>query len=281
MPETSLQPYTHAHRLLDGGSVAFECSQDADFWPWLALHPFDPIVVQTVNYWASVECGAARGTFDPNKWSALVQTEWTCGAEGAGHAARGISEVIGDADNPRFQMTFFDADGALVYKMGGKGVVFHNRDFEGWRAKAKAELAARVPVADFEYAPHETTGMRAQWQSFLSPLVEGETVSAHALITKENGLPPAHPYLSGSGDHVNATHLADIGRQFAQAVRGGQPRSIIGGEMSFKHYVELGRPFDIALAKEGMAEGGSSDEAVSMNVSQAGRFCAAITLKMR
>ena len=272
MPGPALHPYTHSHQVGGDGSVAFRCSQDTERWPWLALPPFDPIVVQTINYWASVECGAARGTFDPTKWSALTEMDWTCGAEGVGHAARGSYEVTGDEGNSRFHLRFFDADDAPVCQINGKGVAFRNRDFEGWRAKAKAELAERLPVGDFAYAPHETTGMRAQWQSFLSPLTRGST-QARALITRENGFPPAHLYHSGSGDHVNANHLADVARQFAQALRGGKPLAITGGAMTFKRYVELGRPFDIALAEDGLSEGN-----VTMNVTQAGIFCSAITM---
>lgn len=276
MPGVAAKPYTTAHDVRDDGTVTFLCSQNVEHWPWLALDPHDPIVVQTVNYWASVECGAARGTFDPNKWSALTLSEWKCGDAGAGHPARGMYEVLGDEDRPGFQITFFNADGALIYRIIGKGVVFHNRDFEGWRAKAKAELAERAPVFDFAYAPCAATGMPTQWQSFLSALSQRETLSAQALITAANGFRPAHLYHSGSGDHVNANHLADISRQFAQAVLGGRPLSITGGDMTFKRYVELGQPFDIALAENGLSDGRTS-----MTVSQAGQFCSAITVAWR
>lgn len=276
MPEASAKPYTFAHCPHDDGSVTFQCSQDAGAWPWLALDPHDPIVVQTINYWTSVECGAARGTYDPSIWSALVWMDWTCGAQGVGHATYGTYETVGDEGDSRFQMTFLDAEDALVYRISGKGVVFHTRDFEGWRAKAKAALAEQLPAGDFTYAPHAETGMPSQWQSFLSPLTQGDTPSARALITLENGLPPAHPYLSGSGDHVNSTHLADVARQFSQALYGGKPLSIAGGEMTFARYVELDRPFDIALAEEVQSDG-----QLAMNVSQAGNLCSAITLRFR
>lgn len=274
MPGIASASFTHSHLVRDDDCLAFQCSQDVGTWPWLALPPFDPIVVQAINYWASVECGTARGSFDPNKWSALTHMDWECGTESSGHAVRGAYEASGDDDNAHFHMRFFDADDALVYRMSGKGVVFHNRDFEGWRAKAKAEMAERSAVGDFAYAPHEVTGMPSQWQSFLSRIKEGEAPSAQALMTRENSFMPNHLYHGGSGDHVNSNQLADVARQFEQALHGGAPLVFIGGEMTFKRYVELDWPFDIEVAEAGL-----SDEKVAMNVSQAGNFCSSITLE--
>ena len=273
MPGIAPVSYTHSHQFLDGGALAFQCSQDMDAWPWLALPPFDPIVVQSINYWASVECGTARGTFDPNKWSALTQMDWEWGAESSGHAVHGSYEVIGDDANSHFHMRFFDADNALVYRMSGKGVVFQNRDFEGWRARAKAEIAERCSVGDFTYAHHEATGMPSQWQSFLSHINEGDRLSVQALMTRENSFMPNHIYHGGSGDHVNSNQLADVARQFAQALHGGTPIIITSGEMTFQRYVELERPFDIAVAENGLSDG-----KVAMNISQAGNFCSEVTL---
>ncbi len=112
MPKTATKPFTHSHVILNDGAVAFKCSKNSEQWPWLALHPFDPIVVQTINFWASVETSAARGTFDPEKWSALTQTEWTCDARDVGHATHGIADTTGDEDAQRYRLTFFDAGSA-------------------------------------------------------------------------------------------------------------------------------------------------------------------------
>lgn len=274
MPNAPADPFTHSHIISDDGTVTFRCSADVDQWPWLALEPFDPIVVQTINYWASVETGAARGTFDPTKWSALTQTEWTCGETGAGHATHGIAEGSKDDGSPGNALSFFDAHDALVYKMSGTGVVFENRDFEGWREKAKRELPAPPDAGESQYAPADSVGVAAQGWSYLSPLIESDPPSALGLITKENGFPPAHPYLSGSGDHVNSTHLVEAGRQFACLVRGGRPLICTGGEMKFMRYVELGHPFQIALADDL-----PSQNAIAMVVQQADRPCTKIMLK--
>ncbi len=268
--------FTHSHVVGGDGPVAFECSSDIAKWPWLALHPFDPIVVQTINYWASVETGEARGTFDPTKWSALVQTEWECGADSAGHAVRGVSDVVGTEAEPRFELKFYDASDALVYRMSGKGVVFQNRDFEGWRAKAKQKITEPMDAADFDYAPCASVGVATQKESFVSPLINGAAPSAHALITASNGFIPDHPYHSGSGDHVNANHLADIGNQFAHLVTGWPALTITSGEISFNRYVELGQIFTVNLI-----EHDTEGETVAMEVHQADRLCSQIKLTYR
>ncbi len=274
MSKVPASQFTHSHIVSDDGAVIFKCSSEQDQWPWLVLHPFDPIVVQTINYWASVETGAARGTFDPTKWSALTQTEWTCGKPGVGHATHGVADAIGDESALGFGLTFFDEDDSLVYSMRGTGVVFQTRDFEAWRKKAKNKMIAPPAVRDFQYAPANTVGVATQGQSFLSPLIDRDTPSAQALITQDNGFPPNHPYLSGSGDHVNSTHLADVGRQFTSLLLGGEPLTIIGGEMHFTRYVELGRPFHIELEQHDRGK-----NAVTMAVQQADRLCATIKIK--
>jgi len=274
MPKAASNPFTHSHLILNDGTVAFQCSVDRDQWPWLALHPFDLIVVQTINYWAASDASAARGTSDPKKWAALTQTEWTCGAKGVGHAAHGIAEASRDDGEPGYTLTFFDEKNALVYRMSGTGVVFQNRDFEAWRNKAKHELAPAPDICNFHYAPADTVGVGTQSERFISSLIEGNTPSALALITKENGFSPGHPYLDGSGDHVNSAHLAEVGNQFATLLLGGKPLLCTGGEMLFTRYVELGSPFRIDLADDLR-----SQSAISMIVQQADRVCATIVLR--
>lgn len=274
MTKATASSFTNSHIVLNDGVVTFKCSSDQDQWPWLALHPFDPIVVQTINYWVSVETGAARGTFDSTKWSALTQTEWTCGDPGTGHATHGVADAIGHEGSPRYRLTFFDCDGSLVYRMSGTGVVFQTRDFESWRDKAKQKITVPTATCDFQYAPADLVGVATQGESFLSPLIDHNNPSARALITKQNGFPPTHSYLSGSGDHVNSTHLADVARQFANILLGGEPRVITGGEMNFTRYVELGRPFHIELVDKG-----PSQNALSMNVKQADRVCATVEIR--
>ena len=273
MPIADVEQFTHSHRLLDDGAVAFRCSSDREKWPWLALDPFDPIVVQTINFWAASGASAVRHTHDPKKWTALTHTEWTCGEPDAGHATHGVAEPDGPEGSPGFRLTLFDAKGALVYRMSGTGVVFQNRDFEAWRRDAKGEMTEAVRAEDFAYAAPDSLGVEAPGLGWLSALSEAEAQSADALITESNGFPPGHPYLSGSGDHVNATHLAESTRQFANLVHDGTVGRCIGGKMQFDRFVELGAPFRITLRNDE-----TTNDCISVAIAQARRPCATVQL---
>jgi len=73
---------------------------------------------------------------------------------------------------------------------------------------------------------------------------------------------------------VNATHLADVTRQFAQLLSGGKQLSFSSGEMEFKRYVELGRPFDILMEEQDQAAG-----TLSVIIQQADHQCTTIRLR--
>lgn len=270
---TDVKQFTHSRRLFADGAVTFQCSADREAWPWLALDPFDPIVVQTINFWAASGASAMRRTHDPKKWTALTHTEWTCGDPGAGHATHGVAEPDGAEGSPGFRLTLFDANGALVYRMNGTGVVFQNRDFEAWRRDTKREIVQTIAPEDFDYADAETLGVVAPGLGWLSRLTGSKTPSAQGLITRHNGFPPGHPYLSGSGDHVNATHLAESARQFASLLGNGETRRCIAGAMQFDRFVELGAPFRIELGGEQ-----PNRNRISVAISQAGQPCATIAL---
>jgi hypothetical protein len=274
MTNSEIGGFTHSHEVLGDGTVTFKCSRDEAAWPWLALAPYDPIVVQTINYWASVETGAARGSFDTTKWSALTHVTWVCGPPGAGHATHGLAEGLRDEDPMQFRLIFFDANGTLVYQIIGTGVVFKTRDFKDWRKTSKKATAASEDTPDFAFAPPEQLGVTRASEGFLSELQPGSAPMALALITRETGLIPGHRYHSGSGDHVNANHLADACRQFVSLNRAGAPFVVTGGEMRFMHYVELGRVFEVA-------EVAATDTEVSMIVRQGGRDCSAATFKLQ
>ena len=266
--------FTHDRVLHPDETVSFQCSQDRELWPFLDLPSHHPIVIQTLQYWASVEAWLERGTLDKDKWTALTWTEWLCGAADAGHAARGTSEQVIVDGKARIKLTLFDAEGAMTCEMHSKGVVFHNRDFEAWRDKAKQDSAPEEDLAEFDFASREAVGSVGVGPSLISALQEGEKPHAFALISKENGLPPGHPYMSGSGDHVNSTHLAEAAHQFVHLLEDSAPLTITGGEMRFTSYVELGRPLRIDLAER-------SDDAATMVMSQGDKVCTTVTLRYR
>lgn len=240
--------YTHNHKVLEDGSVAFECSQDSKIWPWLNLSPTHQIVVQTANFWASVESGMTLGTFDPKKWSALTEVDWTCGSPEVGRAVRGMYSTDALDDMRRYHLAFYDAEDRRVVKLSGEGVVFKTRDFEGWRGETKERIVKPGYADGFEFVAPAAVGVESEAECFLGPLTHGTPLTANGLITKTNGFLPGHPYIGGSGDHVNSTHMGEIGRQMGWLLTGEMIR-ITEGEMAFMHYVELGRPFIIDITE--------------------------------
>lgn len=252
--------------------MAFECSKDSKVWPWLKLNPVHPILVQTINFWASIDSGEFLGTFDPDVWTALTHVEWTCGPPTVGLPVRGVYATTRNQERARYQLEFFDDRDQRVARMSGQGVTFRTRNFEGWREQAKEKIVKPEPPP-FDYAAMESVGVSNGSESFLAPLSHGKNVTTEGLITKANGLRPAHPYIGGSGDHVNSTHMGEVGRQFGDLLLG---RRLInqGGEMEFLHYVELGTPFDIELTAHDEA-----DRRFSLIVRQAGRDCTLINMQ--
>ena len=269
MAQVSIDPWASAQEMLPDGGVTFTASRDADAWPWLALDPHDPIVIQTINFWASYQAGEARGGWEPGQWTALTWMEWQAGPRGCGHATHGVEDLIEKEGGHFYRVTFFDDAGALVARMTGKGVVFRNRDFEGWRAQEKARLKAQQPAAPFAFAPAGLVGASTANGSLLAAIDGGDAPRTRGLITADNGLAPGNPHLSGSGDHVNATHLAEVVRQFDTLIRGGEKRIPRSGEMRFLRYVELGVPLTVSLKA-----GCDLAQAMEAEVHQAGQLCA-------
>ena len=270
----TLDGFTHSHVLHDDGSLSFACGSDLARWPWLALDPCDPIVVQTLNYYGAYEIAIARGEYRPGQWTALTQTDWRCGDDGAGHAVRGIAAARGEDSGAPYRVSFFDRDDKLVCEVSGKGVVFRNRDFAAWREAQKQDLGAPMALSDFPFVDAELIGRDSQIESYVSALDAGSPASVTALVTSENGFPPAHPYNDGSGDHVNAAHLADAALQFLRLAKGDPGLLVSGGDMRFASYVELGHPFFLKLA-EPDEPGGDAP----ISIQQAGRECATIYLR--
>lgn len=268
-------PYLHFtsdHIMHEGGLVEFHCSSDTQQWPWIDLPSDHPILVQNTQYWTSVESSLARGTMDGTKWTALTWTKWTCGGRDAGRIVRGTSQPISDDERPQNRIRLYDAGDNLVCDMLSYGVVFRNRDFEAWRTKAKSNSAPEIGLEEFDFAPASDVGSVGIGPSLLSHLRDDGGQHAMGLITKDNAFPPGNPFMGGSGDHVNATHLCEAGHQFLHLLEGGKPLRISGGEMRFTRYVELARPIRIEATAR-------SDNEVSMSVSQGGHACTAITLQ--
>ncbi|WFL78303.1 hypothetical protein P7228_04355 [Altererythrobacter arenosus] len=271
MPGPTDKAYTFDHAVSADGSVAFRCSQDVDEWRWLELPAWHPVAMQTINYWVSVECSAARETLDRDKWSALTWMDWKVGDFAAGIPARGEMENAGIDGEVGFAIRLYDTADRLIYSSRGKGVVFRTRDFEGWRKEAKTSLLGKVPHGDFSYADPASLGIGPHEFPLISPVRSDAQPYVDALVTRDNGMPPAARYMSGSGDHVNATHLAECARQFVAALTGNPAVRFPRGEIRFTRYVELGAPFRIELlSREGSV--------ITLSVEQGGKPCTAIKL---
>ncbi|MXO89243.1 hotdog family protein [Pontixanthobacter aquaemixtae] len=263
--------FTHNRIVHDDGKVSFRCSGDLAAWPWLELHPHHPIAVQNLQYWASVEAARQRGTFDGTKWTALTWTRWRSGDAEIGGFAHGVSDIVEENGKQASRLTLFDAQDREICSMLSKGVEFRTRDFEAWRDKAKQSSGATVDLSAFEFAKVETVGSAGVGPALIGPLTGDDTPEANGLMTLENAFPPAHPYMSGSGDHVNATHLAEAAHQFVHLLEEGAPLRVARGDMRFTRYVELGRVFAIRLQER-------AENRASLVIEQSGHACTEITL---
>ncbi len=228
----------------DSGAVTFCCSDDAGEWPWLNLNPADNIAVQATNYYALTGVSRFTDRIDGSKWSALTKFKWRTHqtGEGATHPASG--RATHDDAGIGYECAFVDAQGRPLYDVSGAGVVFETRDFEGWRAKAKAKILALPAPEKFPFAEPGAVGVKTQGEVFVTSFLEDETGPyADALLTTANAFRPAHPFHGGSGDHVNSSHLCDVVQQAAIQLRGVGYTS--GGTAIFLRYVELDRPFRV------------------------------------
>ncbi|MCI5044233.1 MAG: hypothetical protein MRY72_05995 [Aquisalinus sp.] len=267
--------YVHHCRITDDGAVIFRCDTDSTKWPWLSLHPAHSIAVQSVNYFASVGASHAAGRLDPKKWSALTSLQWQTFTheDNALPATHGVVDPQPDPDKADYAISLFNEQGDPVYRFTGAGVVFHNRDFKAWRAKARAEIMSLPEPEIFNYAAPEVVGVSQPVESFVSDLLqEGDTSKVQALVTSANGFMPAHPYHDGSGDHVNAGHLCDVAQQAAHTLRyraGKEAAFPVAGRVTFKRYVELDRPFEVRL-KENLTKA----DMISISFWQGEHHCA-------
>jgi hypothetical protein len=265
--------YTSEHAVQPDGSLTFLCSTDTDKWPWLTLGPHHPITVQAQNFWTSVGAILALGGMEEGQWSALTWTDWQCGAAECGMAIRGVYSREKSGESESYLITLFDAQDRQIVQMRGRGVVFRNRNFEDWRGKSKKAAKREVSAEPFAFAPREALGIGPSEHALISDLAaDGQTIAA--LVSRENGLPPANPMISGSGDHVNSVHIVEAARQALCLIEGDPALAVTGGEMELNRYVELGTPFALKIVAR-------SDAEVCFELSQLDRSCAKITLRWR
>ncbi|KEO89228.1 hypothetical protein EH31_14455 [Erythrobacter longus] len=267
-------PYSFAHEVQAHDSVAFQCSQDVRANPWLALPVHHPVVVQTQSFWTAVGASSALQGWEETKWTALTWIDWELGEADGGHATRGFYRLESEEGKLGYVIELFNADGAVVVTIRGRGVIFRNRNFEQWREEAKKVAQQSVQQSAlstaFQYAEPKTLGLAQGERVFVAPfdLAKGYI---EALVTAENGFPPGNAFIGGSGDHVNSTHLHELARQALFLVK-GRTDIDTSGEMTMKRYVELGAPLRLNVARV-------DENSAIFEVEQVGNPCASITLR--
>ena len=266
--------YSHSHTVADNGSVEFECSTDTAEWPWLTLGAHHPVVIQAQNFWTSVGAIMALGGMEDGQWSALTWTDWQCGEPSTDMAVRGRYERENSGDDETYVIELFDADARLIVRMRGRGVVFRNRNFEEWRNKSKQEAHRQANTKAVTFAPADALGLGPSEYPLIGSATGEATETFDALITSENGLPPANPMLGGSGDHVNSVHMIETARQALCLLEADPKVEIIGGEMELNRYVELGTPFKLRIEDR-------SAGTTRFALEQLDRTCAFLTLRMK
>lgn len=253
--------------------LAFEL-EPAD-WPWMSLDPRHPVAIEKLQYLGGVTALMACGGLPEGRGSALTELTWSVGdAPVVGHATHGVARLLGSfADLAegagRFELTLDDAEGTRLVHIDGAGVVFDASDSKARRAASKAKARAASSGAAPAFVPPDRVGLGEAGVSFLGPLEAGV---AAACVSTERGFHPAHPFHTGSGDHVNAGHLVDVAFQLAHLVAG---RRLVwtSGTARYRRFVELDVPFVVRLERR---ESEAHEERVAMSIHQLERPCAEI-----
>lgn len=261
-------------------SLAYDL--DGAHWPWLSLPPHHPVLVEKYQYFSSMTAGWAVLDHEPTVHSALTRMSWRCEPASfiGQHASRGHCRLWQDKRDMGYELSTLNADDQRVTHYSGTGFAFADRDFKAWRAKTRQAALSQAGTPEIEFADLGSVGLNAIGASFVSRLHERDGQAfVMACVSTQRGFYPAHPFHTGSGDHVNAGHLFDCALQAAHLFLGaGTVLTCTGGAAEFKRFVELDVPFVIRLADRKDDQNG---ERLSMQMEQLGRVNAVVTLQLR
>lgn len=243
-----------------------------DLWPWLALPPAHPVVVEKYQYFATMTASWAMGTFSPETYTALTMFEWHCGeaALGRNYPSRARCENWTETGAMGFKLSVSDDQGRNMFHSRGQGFAFRDRDFQQWREKSRRSALQARHVLEVDTIDPELAGLGPDGCSFVTAVIDRVGKPAvHARVPSQGGFYPQHPFHTGSGDHVNAAQLLDCALQAVHVFSGeaqpwAQPRLCIGGQAQFQRYVELDVPFEITLDE-------ALGDQAQLRFSQAGR----------
>jgi len=274
-------PHNFARVLgLEEGRIEFGYDLDPERWPWLTLPPRHPVVLDKVQYFSAVTASLVSGSLEPGTRSALTRIGWSCRGEGEHHATRGVLEPWSGGRRAGYRLAVHDDAGHEIARIRGEGFAFADRDFDAWRARAKSEARAAAGEPP-EPADPAAAGLGPGGHCFVSaPFTRSAARVAVARIGAANGFHPAHPFHTGTGDHVNAAHLLDCALQAAHLMAEPAGRLVcVGGDAEFLRFVELDVPFEIRLCSRDRSQAGHTR--LGFAIDQAGRENARIALELK
>ncbi len=265
---------------VEEGRVELAYDLDRARWPWLALPARHPVLLEKYQYFSAMTGLDALEAFEPGTFTALTQFSWECpDLDGPPElATHGVCVRTATG----FELGLSLADGRELVRSRGSGFAFTDRDFKTWRARSREKArTAAAKAASVAFAPVSSVSPGLDGRSLVSALetVDGRRQSL-ALVSTDSGFHPAHPFHTGSGDHVNAGHLFDAVLQVAHLVLGATaPLECVAGAAEFFRFVELDVPFTITLADRATTERGERE--LRLDVGQLGRDNARIILRVR
>lgn len=272
-------------RVLRTGGDRVELGYDLDRrrWPWLALSPLHPVVIDKIQYFSAVTASLVMERMEPGTRSALTKLSWSCRARPGGtrHATQGVLEWWSGEHRGGYTLAVFDDAGHQNARIRGEGRSFADRDFAGWRAQAKRRTAQAVAGSPPPVADPEAAGLGAGGLCFVSaPVAAASGTVLVARVGAADGFHPAHPFHTGTGDHVNAAHLFDCALQAAHLVWEPARTALVcsGGEAEFLRFVELDVPFELELRERPARNAGRGR--LGFSIRQAGRENARVALDL-
>lgn len=258
---------------VENDRVALVYDLDRAHWPWLALSPAHPVLVEKVQYFSAVTASWASGAMQPGVRSALTRIEWRCAPEVRSYPERGLSEPWRGERSMGYRLRVWDGAAREIYEIRGEGFAFEDRDFDAFREKSRRAAREAAEPVEIDPGPDGLNFLAAPRE------VEGRLV-ALGCVTSERGFQPGHPFHTGTGDHVNAAHLFDCALQLARLALGLAPSAPLdcrGGEARFQRFVELDAPFEARLEADARSADGAD---ISVGFAQGGRDNASVRLEL-
>ncbi len=268
---------------VDGMRVSLSYDLDRIRWPWLSLPAQHPVLVEKYQYFSAVTSGDRVLNQSLGVQTALTRLQWRCEAAAfdSGHAPLGECELWQNDNDMGFEITTRNADRQAMVHLAGTGFAFADRDFAGWRKASRQKALAACGSPPPELTAAHKVGLDERGHSLISDLhPSSDMPCVTALVTSANGFHPAHPFHTGSGDHVNAGHLFDCVLQMAHLLTPhNHPLDCAGGQAEFMRFVELDVPFEIRLADEPTEAAGAT--CMTFALSQLDRENTRIQLRLR